>query len=144
MQKNIDDNYSIFSDGRVFSKKRNIFLKPYFNTKKYLCVELNNKNTRIHRLVAENFIPNPHNYTQVNHIDGNKENNHVDNLEWCSNRMNSIHYHQSKSPGVSITKSKTYYTKIYLNKKVVYLGTFKTLEEANNAYANALAQHTLV
>jgi len=144
MQKNIDYNYSIFSDGRVFSKKRNIFLKPYFNTKKYLCVELNNKNTRIHRLVAENFIPNPHNYTQVNHIDGNKENNHVDNLEWCSNRMNSIHYHQSKSPGVSITKSKTYYTKIYLNKKVVYLGTFKTLEEANNAYANALAQHTLV
>lgn len=144
MQKNIDDNYSIFSDGRVFSKKRNIFLKPYFNTKKYLCVELNDKNTRIHRLVAENFIPNPHNYTQVNHIDGNKENNHVDNLEWCSNRMNSIHYHQSKSPGVSITKSKTYYTKIYLNKKVVYLGTFKTLDEANNAYANALAQHTLV
>jgi hypothetical protein len=142
MEKDIDENYSIFSNGSVFSKRRNKFLKIFRNTKKYSCVELYCKNFRVHRLVAEYFIPNPNNYTQVNHIDGNKDNNDVNNLEWCNNRMNAIHYYKSKTPGVNITKSKTYYTRIYLNGGHVYLGTFKTLDEANNAYANALAQHT--
>lgn len=47
--------------------------------------------TGIHRLVAIAFIPNPNNYEQVNHKDGNKLNNHVSNLEWCSNRQNADH-----------------------------------------------------
>lgn len=57
---------------------------------------INNKTYRkyIHRMVAEAFIPNPNNYTDVNHKDGNKQNNCVDNLEWVSHSQNIKHAEQ--------------------------------------------------
>lgn len=45
----------------------------------------------LHRLVALAFIPNPKNYTEINHIDGNKQNNDANNLEWCTPKYNSWH-----------------------------------------------------
>lgn len=55
---------------------------------------LNRKNRNVHRVIAETFIPNPNNLPCVNHKDGNKLNNSVDNLEWCTYSENTLHaYH---------------------------------------------------
>ena len=56
----------------------------------YVSLNKNGKsfNKRLHILVAKAFIPNPNNYLQVNHIDGNKENNNLENLEWCTSSYN--------------------------------------------------------
>ena len=69
-------------------------LKPN-NVSGYLQVNIQKHKKRndqkIHRLVAEAFIPNLNNLPQVNHIDGNKHNNHVDNLEWVTTSENQLH-----------------------------------------------------
>lgn len=81
----ISDKGNFYS---TFTKKR---IKPQKDHKGYLYVEIGRKKYKVHRLVAKYFIPNPKNLPQVNHIDCNKENNHVSNLEWCSNRYNYEH-----------------------------------------------------
>lgn len=103
--KDYDGKYKISNYGEVVSlprfknnhnKLQEVPMKkitPYINNKNgyvyvYLCNNGKYKNIRLHRLVANNFIENPNNYNQVNHIDGNKLNNRVDNLEWCSSSYN--------------------------------------------------------
>lgn len=54
------------------------------------------KTRKAHRLVAQTFIPNPNNFEIVNHIDGDKLNNHVENLEWCDRSRNAIHGWRNK------------------------------------------------
>ena len=60
----------------------------------YTCMLTKNGNLKlfkVHRIVAEAFIPNPNNYPIINHIDGNKLNNNVSNLEWCTRSENQKH-----------------------------------------------------
>lgn len=99
--------YQISNRGRVkrlhrivkINNKNNIYerelrekiLIPTEDKDGYLVIGLLGKNRKIHRLVAKAFIPNPFCFPQVNHKDGNKKNNNVENLEWCSNLYNQIH-----------------------------------------------------
>lgn len=82
------------SDGRKQFVKGRI-LKQQLNPRGYMYVHfsVNGKgvNLRVHRIVATCFIPNPNNYPEVNHIDCDRTNNAVSNLEWCSSEYNAIH-----------------------------------------------------
>ena len=95
--KDYENYYQVSNLGNI----RNVTTFPRSNRKiwktgkGYCSVNLSNLNgTRkftIHRLVAETFIPNPNNYGYINHIDGNKDNNRMDNLEWCTASENNFH-----------------------------------------------------
>lgn len=83
-------NYQISTHGRVRNKSTEKILKPSADKDGYLRLTLGStNNVYIHRLVAENFYDKPNDdRNQVNHLDGNRQNNHVLNLEWCNARRN--------------------------------------------------------
>ena len=80
----------IDSMGRTVRKEEKILTQRLCNNYKYVHYKngVVNKNLRVHRLVAESFLPNPNNFPCVNHKDENKLNNNVNNLEWCTYKYN--------------------------------------------------------
>ena len=90
---NTNGQYKISDNGRVFSMKSNKFIKTcHTNTMGYDTFSISVGNAvrlgTVHRIVAELFIPNTENLPQVDHIDGNKRNNHISNLRWVSAKDN--------------------------------------------------------
>ena len=136
MEKQIENwnNYTINENGEVRNIKTKRILKQHKTNKGYLWVELyNNKEHKkfsIHRLVAQAFILNPENKPQVNHKDGNKENNNVNNLEWVTNQENRNHAIKNnltknlcgeEAPWSKLTKEKVIYIrKLYDDKTVLF------------------------
>lgn len=88
------EKYTLYEDGSIYSDYVSRFLEPCINGRGYLQyglrVDGKHINFRVHRLVAENFLE-AGDHTEVNHKDGDKMNNHVSNLEWCSRSDNIQH-----------------------------------------------------
>jgi len=104
-----EDLYEVSSTGELKSYRKKapyIMKKPIMTSGYYyitVSVEKRRKNLSVHREVAKAFIPNPEGKREVNHIDGNKLNNHVSNLEWNTPKENIQH---AKKAGVKFGKRK--------------------------------------
>ena len=90
-----EGRYQVSNTGKVKSLRAKLVMKQKTNNCGYseisLCVSQKRKSFLVHRLVALAFLPNYDNKKQVNHIDGNKKNNHTENLEWCTASGNMRH-----------------------------------------------------
>lgn len=88
-------NYCITLDGRLFSLNLMKFVKPYTDRDGYIFYRMSRKSKefqkKAHRLVAMTYLPNPENKSDVNHIDGVKNNNLLTNLEWATRSENAKH-----------------------------------------------------
>jgi hypothetical protein len=152
--KDYDGFYLISNLGRVYSLARRIskngktictkpskMLKQSNGTKGYKLVNLchagkekRNKTFKVHRLVAEHFLPNQNNYEAVNHLNLNKKDNTVFNLEWCSNKQNIEHAIKNgafKNRDHGFRKKSRAVTVIDNNG--VLIGRFPTIKKTANA-----------
>ena len=115
--KGYEGHYKVSDKGRVksvkFGKER--ILKPRRNPQGYLLVQLLKngeiKQCLVHRLVAQTFIPNHHNLTEVNHIDEVKTHNSVMNLEWCDSKYNINYGTRNQRVSIKLSKPVLQFTK---------------------------------
>ncbi len=144
--KNIENfsKYQISNFGNLksFWGKNEKILKP--NKIRYHHLNMTNDEgitttKQIHRLVAQAFITNPQNKKEVDHIDGNKNNNNANNLRWATHSENNRNKQLDKNntsgyKGVDFMKTRNKWrSRLTINKKNVFYGVFDTFEEAYNA-----------
>lgn len=150
-----EGKYAVTKCGKIWSYQRKKFLKPTPNHNGYLRVCLRNNGDRktfsVARLVAFAYIPKSKLKKYVNHIDGNKKNNHVENLEWCTARENIRHawdnglMKKRKKRGLVAWNGSSWVARVTLAGKQNYLGSFKDRElarEAVDVFLTAKGIHT--
>jgi len=141
-----DNRYKVSSLGRFKGIKGQI-LNQYIDKYGYFAVGLGKQKMRSHLFIAETFLNHIRCGTKVvvDHIDNNPQNNNVENLQLISHRKNLLKDKKEKTSiyeGVSLD-GKIYRSQVCLCGKVYYLGTYKTEEEANIAYIDALYEYEL-
>jgi len=137
----IEPNGDIYSMDRIVEHKDGIvhfyegkLLKQFIDRCGYYYVTLSKngivKHYRVHRLLAQTYLPNPDNHPCVNHKDCNRQNNDLENLEWCSYEYNNQSINTTKKFGsVYYRKDKNRYVAEYTSNKVRRSKRFKTEEE---------------
>ena len=121
-----ETKHKIMGTGHVVKKNGEFCKLGLFNG--YEVVSINHKKYKVHRLVAQAFLPNPENKPCVNHIDGNKQNNHYKNLEWVTHAENMEHYYRT-------TKDRTRRVKLKITSDEGEELHFKSLGEASKYFA---------
>lgn len=142
-------DYEITKEGKIISLKNNkrYEIKGYIDKYGYRRVLLHVNGTRlkffVHRLVANKFITNPNNKPQVNHIDGNKLNNNVSNLEWCTPKENIQH---AIKTGLRVRKGKVNINEVKEIRKLFNNKSMKEIAEMYNVSVSCIkhihANHT--
>lgn len=129
--EHIKDYYYITDDGNVISLYRNKErelkqnnVKGYMQVKLY-CEDKSSITISVHRLVALAFIPNPDNKSEINHKDEDKENNSVDNLEWCDRKYNVNYGTRNKRSGRKGELSASYKPISHYEKNPITRSDFK-------------------
>lgn len=114
------ENYEVTCSGEVINTKTGKVLKPAKDRVGYLIVKLYKDNKqkpfRIHRLVAQAFIPNPDNLSEVNHKDEDKTSNCIENLEWCTHEYNLNYGRRNEKASKAMTNGKKSKTVLQLMK----------------------------
>jgi len=133
-------NYTLDDKGNIYSVKYKRYLTQRISTSGYLQLDLRvngiTKCYMVHRLLAEYFIPNPENKPCINHKDGNKLNNNLSNLEWCTYSENLVHAYENNLRSSVKGKSNDYK---YFRKKVaqidghVVVANYSSITEAAKA-----------
>lgn len=89
------ENYFIYEDGRVWNREKHFFVKPKKSPQGYIMLQLKKegkfKTCMVHRLILNGFVYNQNNKPFVNHINGVKDDNSLNNLEWCTHQENMTH-----------------------------------------------------
>ena len=139
--------YEVSNHGNVRNKKTGRILQLQVDLKGYLYAHIRgyniDKKCKVHRLVALVFIDNPEKKAQVDHIDGNRKNNHVSNLRFVSNQENGMNKKIMKNNTSGITgiyfheKSNKWKSLIRVNKILIYLGNFDSKQDAIHARKKA-------
>ena len=123
------ENYEVSNLGKVRNIKSGRILKPQLHRDGYLmhqlCENNKKKNLLLHRIIATAFIDNPEAKPQVNHIDENKLNNDLSNLEWCTERENAIHGTRTKRVAEKLSQK---VIQLDLNDNI--LNVFKSMKQA--------------
>lgn len=139
--KDYEGLYQVSNLGRIkcLRRKEPIIMRPSADSNGYYRLKLTGrdgkfKSYKVHRLVAQAFIPNPHNLPQINHIDENPANNRMNNLEWCTNKYNCNYGKRTKRISDSQIRKK-------IPVKCIETGVeYKTLSEAARA-TGAMSGH---
>lgn len=143
-----EEGYEITMCGKVWSNKRNKYLKLSVNNNGYLQCSLNQRHYHIHVLLAKVFIINTENLPTVDHIDGEKLNNNLSNLRWFSRTNQNYNKRKQRNSasqfkGVTLCKNK-WRARYTVNNKQIYIGYFEDELEAYRAVLRKIIEHGIV